>query len=42
MHAALFSSAPTFPMPHVIPVDSNAVIAYAGIGLVIGLLSVLR
>lgn len=40
MHAALFSSAPTFPMPHVLPVDSNAVIAYAGIGLVIGLLSV--
>lgn len=40
MHVALFSTDPTFPMPHVIPVDSNAVVAYAGIGLIIGLLSV--
>jgi len=40
MHFLLFDSAPVFPMPPVSVPDKNAVIAYAGIGLIIGLASV--
>jgi len=40
MHFLLFSGAPTFPMPEIPAVDKNAVIAYACIGLIIGLASV--
>jgi chloride channel protein, CIC family len=40
MHVVLFSALPTFPMPQIINVDSNAVFSYAMIGLVIGLVSV--
>lgn len=40
MHFFLFGTAPTFPMPPVSLPDRNAVIAYAVIGLFIGLASV--
>lgn len=40
MHFLLFSTAPTFPMPTVPFPDRNAVIAYAAIGLIVGLASV--
>lgn len=40
MHFLLFSATATFPMPHVEQADSSAVVAYACIGLVIGLASV--
>jgi CIC family chloride channel protein len=40
MHFFLFGSGPTFPMPEVIQVSTNSVIAYAVMGLIIGLASV--
>lgn len=40
-HFLLFSTAATFPMPQVAAPDRNAVIAYASIGILIGLASVL-
>lgn len=40
-HFLFFSTAPTFPMPPAAQADSNAIIAYGCIGLVVGLLSVL-
>lgn len=40
MHFILFSSSPTFPMPQVPPVNSLAVVAYAWIGIAVGLASV--
>lgn len=40
MHFLLFSSSATFPMPHLPQPDSNAIIAYACLGLILGLLSV--
>lgn len=39
-HFLLFSTSPTFPMPQVAAPDRNAVIAYAVIGILIGLASV--
>ncbi|HYG03502.1 MAG TPA: chloride channel protein [Chryseosolibacter sp.] len=41
MHFALFSTEPTFPMPEVTGVDSWAVLVYAAIGAVVGVISVL-
>jgi len=41
MHFVLFSSAPTFPMPHVETADTYAVLSYAVIGVVVGFVSVL-
>jgi H+/Cl- antiporter ClcA len=40
MHFILFSTSTTFPMPHVEAADNAAVVAYACIGLIIGLASV--
>lgn len=40
MHFILFSSSPTFPMPHVAPVQSSAVVIYGILGIVVGLASV--
>lgn len=40
MHFILFSTTPTFPMPHVETPDSTAVVAYACIGLIVGFASV--
>jgi chloride channel protein, CIC family len=40
MHFILFSSAPTFPLPAVPQLTSSAVLAYAAIGIVVGLISV--
>lgn len=40
MHALLFGTTATFPMPHVPTPSSQAVIFYAGMGVVVGLLSV--
>jgi H+/Cl- antiporter ClcA/CBS domain-containing protein len=41
MHFILFGTDPTFPMPDVSLVTTNSVIAYAVIGLIIGLASVI-
>jgi len=41
MHFVLFSAAPTFPMPQAHTVESIAVLTYAIIGLVVGLISVI-
>jgi H+/Cl- antiporter ClcA/CBS domain-containing protein len=40
MHFILFSSAPTFPMPVIPSVNSVSVVAYALIGMVVGVISV--
>jgi chloride channel protein, CIC family len=40
MHFVLFGTAPTFPMPHVGTVSSQAVVFYAGLGILVGLISV--
>jgi chloride channel protein, CIC family len=40
MHFLLFGVDPTFPMPEVLQVSANSVIAYSVIGLIIGLASV--
>jgi CIC family chloride channel protein len=41
MHFLLFSTTATFPMPEVQEVDSNAVIAYAIMGVIMGFASIL-
>lgn len=41
MHFILFSSSPTFPMPLIPPVSNLSVVAYACIGIVVGLASVI-
>lgn len=40
MHFLLFGTNPTFPMPDVLLVTTNAVIGYAAIGIIIGIASV--
>lgn len=41
MHYLLFSTAPTFPMPEVAQADIYAVVAYAAMGILFGLASVI-